>query len=86
MAGVIHPLTKGEAYSGDLNELIKTGIYDIVIGATNAPEGLSTLNASSVLVINHEDSNVKQLFLGRDNQIFYRTKKSGIWNSWSKIL
>ena len=73
-------------YTGDLDEVKGTGIYDVMTGCTNYPADVSTLNASTIIVLNHDDINIKQLFLGRDNQLFYRTRKSNGWASWSKVL
>lgn len=86
MAGVMNPLLIKGQYDKDLDDAKETGIYDIMTGCTNYPADVSTLNASTIIVLNHDSVNIKQLFFGRDNQLFYRTRKSNGWASWSKVL
>lgn len=86
VAELLKPLLIKGQYSKDLDDVKETGIYDVMTGCTNYPAEVSTLNASTIIVLNHDGSNVKQLFLGRDNQLFYRTRKTNSWASWSKVL
>ena len=86
VAEQIRPLAfTGSSFGGDLNDAKESGIYDILKGATNIPT-VTYESAAAVIVIKHDGSNVKQLYLGRQNEVFYRTMFNGTWDSWSSLL
>ena len=75
----------GMYYEGDLNNLSDSGIYDLNLSTTSLPPNVDA-NASSVFVLKHDNDNIKQLFLGRSVEMYYRTKRGGTWNEWEALM
>lgn len=80
--GLTHPISN----SGDLNNIIKTGFYEVVKSMGNSPE----IKGTGVMLVigitpNYEDPRITQHIIDDYGNTFIRYRQSGNWTSWKTI-
>ena len=84
MAGVIGNGLLGSTYTGDLDNLIDAGVYQVVSTTTGKPTIL-TDGIVVMLATNNTPSIGVQLALGAGGKMFYRYKWFNSWSVWFVI-
>ena len=81
VAGIMGNGLLGASYSGDLNDLIEAGVYQITTVTTGKPTGLS--DGILVMLSNSKQKPIGvQLAFGSGGKMFYRYKWMSAWSTW----
>lgn len=70
-----------ETYNGNVNSLKRSGLYYVPSTATNKP----VVDLDGVLeVLYASDATIMQRFLTRENELFTRIQKNGVYQPWTR--
>lgn len=79
----------GGSYASDLDSVPDfTAFYTLSNGVTNGPPtGNSIGSGDHLLHLSWDSNSAKQIIFGHEtSRIYYRRKKSGVWQSWAEAL
>ena len=67
----------------DLNNYIKSGIYNIATGLTNAPANEMW---SPMLVLGNAGDSIRQIIFTDTNHVYLRSYQNSTWHDWAMII